>query len=40
MQIMGKAEGHQVSDVNIAMSTGFGGCMWSDILLYGKKKPQ
>jgi acetyl-CoA C-acetyltransferase len=38
MQIMGKAEGHQVPDVNIAMSTGFGGCMWSDILLYGKKK--
>lgn len=40
MQIMGKAEGHQVPDVNIAMSTGFGGCMWSDILLYGKKKPE
>jgi acetyl-CoA C-acetyltransferase len=39
MQIMGKAEGHQVSDVKIGMSTGFGGCMWSDVLLYGKKKP-
>jgi acetyl-CoA C-acetyltransferase len=40
MQIMGKAEGHQVPDVKITMSTGFGGCMWSDILLYGKKKPE
>jgi acetyl-CoA C-acetyltransferase len=40
MQIMGKAEGHQVPDVNIAMSTGFGGCMWSDMLLYGRKKPE
>jgi len=25
--------------VKIGMSTGFGGCMWSDVLLYGKKKP-
>jgi acetyl-CoA C-acetyltransferase len=40
MQIMGKAEGHQIQDVKIAMSTGFGGCMWSDMLLYGKKKPK
>jgi len=40
MQIMGKAEAHQVPDVKIALSTGFGGCMWSDMLLYGKKKPK
>jgi acetyl-CoA C-acetyltransferase len=39
MQIMGKAGEHQVPDVKIAASTGFGGCMWSDILLYGKEKP-
>jgi len=39
IQIMGKAEGHQVPDVKIAVSTGFGGCMWSDFLLYGKEKP-
>jgi acetyl-CoA C-acetyltransferase len=39
MQIMGKAGEHQVPDVKIAVSTGFGGCMWSDILLYGKEKP-
>ncbi|MEW6377455.1 MAG: thiolase family protein [Thermodesulfobacteriota bacterium] len=40
MQIMGKAEGYQVPDVKIAMTTGFGGCMWSDALLFGKEKPQ
>ena len=39
LQIMGKAETRQVPDVNFALSTGFGGCMWSDVLLHGKKKP-
>ena len=39
LQVAGQAKGRQVPDVNIAMSTGFGGCMWSDLLLYGKKKP-
>jgi acetyl-CoA C-acetyltransferase len=39
MQVMGKAEGHQVPDVNFAVSTGFGGCMWTDMLLHGKNKP-
>lgn len=39
MQVMGKAEGRQVPDVNLAISTGFGGCMWTDLLLHGRKKP-
>lgn len=39
MQVMGKAEGRQVPDVNFAVSTGFGGCMWTNMLLHGKKKP-
>lgn len=39
LQVMGKAEARQVPDVNFALSTGFGGCMWSDVLLHGKKKP-
>jgi acetyl-CoA C-acetyltransferase len=37
---MGRAETRQVPDVNIAMSTGFGGCWWSDIILHGKEKPE
>ncbi len=39
MQVMGKAEGRQVPDVKLAMSTGFGGCFWSDVILHGKGKP-
>ena len=39
MQVMGKAEGRQVPDVRFAVSTGFGGCMWTNMLLHGKKKP-
>jgi acetyl-CoA C-acetyltransferase len=39
MQVMGKADARQVLDVNFAVSTGFGGCMWTDMLLHGKKKP-
>jgi acetyl-CoA C-acetyltransferase len=39
MQVMGKAEGRQVPDVNFAVSTGFGGCWWTDMILHGKKKP-
>ncbi|MBU1569002.1 MAG: thiolase family protein [Proteobacteria bacterium] len=39
LQVMGKAEARQVPDVNFAISTGFGGCMWSDMLLHGKRKP-
>jgi acetyl-CoA C-acetyltransferase len=40
MQVMGKAEGRQVPDVNYAVSTGFGGCMWTDMILHGSKKPK
>jgi len=40
MQVMGRAGDRQVPDVNHAVSTGFGGCMWTDILLHGKQKPQ
>jgi acetyl-CoA C-acetyltransferase len=39
LQVMGKAEARQVPDVNFAVSTGFGGCMWTDMLLHGKRKP-
>ncbi len=39
MQVMGRAEGRQVPDVEFAVSTGFGGCMWTNMLLHGKKKP-
>ncbi|MBF0101708.1 MAG: thiolase family protein [Desulfobacterales bacterium] len=39
LQIMGKAEKRQVPDVNFALSSGFGGCMWSDLILHGKNKP-
>lgn len=39
MQVMGRAEGRQVPDVRFAVSTGFGGCMWTNMLLHGKKKP-
>ncbi len=40
MQIMGKADKRQVPDVKKAVSTGFGGCFWTDMLLYGKEKPK
>lgn len=40
LQLMGKAGTHQVADAKIAVSTGFGGCMWTDFLLYGKEKPK
>lgn len=39
LQVMGKADARQVPDVKIAVSTGFGGCMWTDILLHGREKP-
>lgn len=39
LQVMGKAEARQVPDVHFAVSTGFGGCWWTDMLLHGKKKP-
>ncbi len=40
LQVMGKAEKRQVPDVNFAISTGFGGCWWTDMILHGKNKPE
>ncbi len=40
LQIMGKADKRQVPDVKRAVSTGFGGCMWTDIILHGTEKPE
>lgn len=39
VQVMGKAGERQVPDVKLALSTGFGGCMWTDLILHGKNKP-
>ncbi|HDP24023.1 MAG TPA: thiolase family protein [Deltaproteobacteria bacterium] len=39
LQVMGKAEERQVPDVSLALSTGFGGCFWTDTILHGKNKP-
>jgi len=39
LQVMGKAGDRKVPDVTLALSTGFGGCFWSDILLHGCRKP-
>jgi len=39
LQVMGKADKRQVPDVKIALSSGFGGCWWSDLLMYGAEKP-
>ncbi len=40
MQIMGKAGKKQVPDVNTALATGFGGCFWTDMVLFNSKKPE
>lgn len=40
LQVMGKADKRQVPDVRLAVSTGFGGCMWTDMILHGKEKPE
>ncbi len=39
-QIQGRAGDRQVPDVKVALATGFGGCFWSDILLFGAEKPE
>lgn len=39
LQVMGRAGARQVPDVTRGVSTGFGGCYWTDILLHGKRKP-
>lgn len=37
LQIMGRAPGRQVPDVNLALATGFGGAYWSDLMLLGSR---
>jgi acetyl-CoA C-acetyltransferase len=39
IQIQGKGGERQVPDVNLGVSTGFGGNWWTDIIAFGKKKP-
>jgi acetyl-CoA C-acetyltransferase len=39
LQIQGKADKRQVPGVKLGLATGFGGCYWSDVILYSKKKP-
>lgn len=38
LQIQGRADA-QVKDAKVALATGFGGCFWTDMLLFGAKKP-
>lgn len=39
LQLMGRAGERQVPDAKVALSTGFGGCYWSDLLIYGAERP-
>ncbi len=39
LQVQGRAGDRQVPDVKKAISTGFGGCYWSDVILHGKDMP-
>lgn len=39
LQIMGKGDKRQVSDVKNALATGFGGCWWSDAIIMSSEKP-
>ncbi len=39
LQLMGRAGARQAPGAKVAMSTGFGGCFWSDVLIYGTEKP-
>jgi acetyl-CoA C-acetyltransferase len=37
LQVMDRAVGRQVPDVNLALATGFGGAYWSDLMLLGRR---
>jgi len=37
LQVMGKAEKRQVPGAKVALATGFGGCLWSDVTILGSK---
>ena len=39
LQIFGEAEHRQVDGARLAMTTGFGGCFWSDALILGADRP-
>jgi acetyl-CoA C-acetyltransferase len=39
IQVMGKGEDRQVPDVDRALATGFGGCFWSDVMIFGGSRP-
>ncbi len=39
LQVQAKAEARQVDGVNMALATGFGGCMWTDLIVLGTQKP-
>ena len=40
IQIMGRGGARQVPDVKTALTTGFGGCMWSDVSILKSTKPK
>jgi len=40
LQIMGKAEKRQVDGAKKALVSGFGGCMWSDVMALGSDRPE
>ena len=37
--VHGMVGGISESDVNLALATGFGGCFWTDMILFGSTKP-
>ncbi|MBU2547860.1 MAG: thiolase family protein [Proteobacteria bacterium] len=39
LQIMGRADKRQVPGAKTALSSGFGGCYWSDLMAFSAKKP-
>jgi acetyl-CoA C-acetyltransferase len=39
LQIQNRAEARQVPEAKVALATGFGGCFWTDLILFGAEKP-